>query len=53
MKKDPRWMKSAVTASSTETVSLPWNRENRRRPEAMKAETQPAPAPRIVAKAAR
>jgi len=51
MKKDPRWLKSAVTAASTETVKLPWQRDARTRPEAMKPAT-PAVV-RNVAKAAR
>ncbi len=34
MKKQPRWMKSAIAASTEPQVALPWER-GRRRPEAM------------------
>lgn len=36
MKKQPRWMKSAIAASLEPQVALPWARGERRRPEAMK-----------------
>lgn len=35
MKKQPRWMKSAIAASAEPQVILPWARSQRRRPEAM------------------
>lgn len=36
MKKQPRWMKSAIAASTEPQVALPWARgQRRRRPEAM------------------
>ena len=35
MKKQPRWMKSAIAASAEPQVALPWARGQRRRPEAM------------------
>ena len=37
MKKQPRWMKSAIAASAEPQVALPWARGQRRRPEAMGA----------------
>ncbi len=43
MKKDRRWMKSILAASTEQTVSLPWARGERRRPEAMKATSTPKP----------
>lgn len=48
MKKDRRWLKSAIAAASEPMVTLPWARGQRRRPEATKAE--PAQAkPRAIA----
>lgn len=49
MKKDPRWLKSAIAASAEAQVSLPWQRGNRSKPEAMKA----APVAKTRAIAAR
>lgn len=49
MKKDRRWLKAAIAASTETTVALPWARGSRRRPEAMKA----APATKTRAIAAR
>lgn len=49
MKKQPRWMKSAIAASNEPQIALPWARGQRRRPEAMK----PAEAPKTRAIAAR
>ncbi|MDZ4309710.1 MAG: hypothetical protein U1A24_04010 [Cypionkella sp.] len=37
MKKERRWLKSAIAASAEQQVALPWARGQRRRPEAMKA----------------
>lgn len=37
MKKERRWMKSALASSETAMPSLPWQRGARRKPEAMKA----------------
>ncbi len=37
MKKERRWMKSAIAASNEPQVALPWARGQRRRPEAVKA----------------
>ncbi len=45
MKKERRWLKSAIAAANAPQVALPWARGTRRRPEAMK----PAPAPKAVA----
>lgn len=38
MKKERRWLKSALIASTQEQITLPWARGTRKRPEAMKAE---------------
>ena len=43
MKKDRRWMKSVIAASNEVQVTLPWARGTRRRPEAMKDQSKPAP----------
>jgi hypothetical protein len=48
MTKTPRWMKSAIVASTETTPALPWTRANRCKPESMKA-----PAPKTHAIAAR
>ena len=37
MQIERRWIKSAIAASVTEAVSMPWQRDNRIRPEAMDA----------------
>lgn len=37
MQKEHRWLKSAIVASVEVQVAMPWNRQNRSRPEAMKA----------------
>lgn len=51
MTKTHRWLKSAVaTAEANPAPVLPWQRQNRSRPEAMKPAT---PAPKTVAIAAR
>lgn len=42
MKKERRWMKSVIAASSEVQTTLPWARGTRRRPEALKAGTKPA-----------
>ena len=42
MKKDRRWLKSAIATASEPMVALPWARDQRRRPDAMK------PAPVVV-----
>lgn len=39
MKKERRWMKSAIAASTETQVVLPWARGQRRRPEAVKPAT--------------
>jgi hypothetical protein len=49
MKKERRWMKSAIAASTETQIILPWTRGQRRRPEAMK----PAAAPKGQANALR
>lgn len=45
MKKERRWLKSAIAASADSTVALPWARGLRRRPAALK----PAPKPQAIA----
>lgn len=49
MKKERRWIKSVIAASTEVQVAMPWARGNRRRPEAMK----PAPVAKPRALAAR
>lgn len=39
MKKERRWMKSVLAASTEVQVAMPWARGARRRPQAMKAPT--------------
>ena len=46
MKKERRWMKSIVAASTEAQAPLPWARGTRRRPEAMKTATA---KPRAIA----
>lgn len=41
MKKDRRWMKSIIAASTEAQVALPWARGTRRRPETVKTATKP------------
>lgn len=43
MKKQPRWLKSAIAASTEPQVALPWARGQRRRPEAMIVAVKAAP----------
>lgn len=35
MKKDRRWLKSAITAASEPQIAMPWARSTRHRPEAL------------------
>lgn len=37
MKKERRWLKAIIAASTTETPGMPWQRGNRRKPTAVKA----------------
>ncbi len=37
MKKERRWLKSIVTASTADMPALPWQRGKRRKPAAVKA----------------
>lgn len=54
MKKDRRWLKSAIATAQTTEVALPWTRGARRRPEAMKAAPLPVkPAASTQSMAAR
>ena len=48
MKKERRWLKSAIAASIEIQVTMPWARQVRRRPAAVKS----APAPKASAIAA-
>ncbi len=41
MKKDRRWLKSAIAAAAEPQIALPWARSARRRPEAMKIVAAP------------
>lgn len=43
MKKDRRWMKSIIAASTEVQVALPWARSTRRRPAAVKEAVKVAP----------
>ncbi|NBZ88293.1 hypothetical protein [Stagnihabitans tardus] len=46
MKKERRWLKSAIAAANEPQVALPWARGSRRRPASMMpAVSQPAPTP--------
>lgn len=47
MKKDRRWLKSAIAAATETQIAMPWARGARRRPEAMK--TVAAPKLRAIA----
>ncbi len=49
MRKERRWLKSAIATSADVQVSLPWARADRRKPDAMK----PMAAPKLRAVAAR
>ena len=46
MKKDRRWLKSIIAASTDKTIALPFERGNRRRPAAF-AKPQAAPQTQI------
>lgn len=52
MQTERRWLKSVIAASVEEQVILPWQRDNRTRPETMKVVVQLVPAQRPVAMAA-
>lgn len=41
MKKERRWLKSAITAAAETTVALPWARGTRRRPAAVSVPAKP------------
>ena len=41
MKKERRWLKSAIAASAANTVALPWTRGARRRPASLKSAAKP------------
>ena len=59
MKKERRWLKSAIAAANEPQVALPWARGSRRRPASMPASNSglatqaPTPAARPQAVAAR
>ncbi len=46
MQTERRWLNSAIDASVTEEVSMPWQRDNRTRPEAM----QDVPVQQVAAR---
>jgi hypothetical protein len=48
MKKERRWLKSAIAASADAQIVMPWTRGQRRRPEAMKSVAAPS-KPRAIA----
>lgn len=48
MKKDRRWLKSAIAAAAEPMVDMPWARGSRRLPEAMKI-VAAQPKPRAIA----
>lgn len=43
MKKDRRWLKSAIATAAATEVAMPWTRGARRRPEAMTEAFKAAP----------
>ena len=43
MKKDRRWLKSAIATAATTEAVMPWTRGARRRPEAMTEALKAAP----------
>ena len=47
MKKDRRWLKSAIATAADPQIAMPWARGARRRPDAMKI--GPAPKSRAIA----
>lgn len=49
MKKDRRWLKSALAAAAAPQVALPWARGSRRRPAAFKS-AAPAVKPALAAR---
>ncbi len=54
MKTERRWIESVIVAANEEEVILPWQRQNRVRPAAFRAEAQAeVPARAIYAVAAR
>ena len=53
MQTERRWLKSVIAASVEEKVCMPWQRDNRTRPEAMKAVAQQVVTHKPVAMAAR
>ncbi|MDZ4096679.1 MAG: hypothetical protein U1D35_17410 [Paracoccaceae bacterium] len=48
VKRERRWLKSAIATSAEAQIALPWQRGTRRKPEAMKL-----PETRLRARAAR
>ena len=48
MKKDRRWLKTAIATSGEALPALPWQRQSRRRPQAMNPAATP-PIPGAVA----
>lgn len=47
MTKTPRWMKTAIAASTETVPAMPWARSARRKPESLKG--TPAPKSRAIA----
>lgn len=50
MKKDRRWLKSALAAAAEPQVALPWARGSRRRPASLKAQSVSAKTAPIAAR---
>ena len=44
-----RWLKSIITASQEQQPAMPFQRGNRRKPEAFKTAAAPQSAPRAIA----
>ena len=50
MTKERRWLKSAIAASKEPLPALPWQRQSRHRPEAMKSTATPLKAMSVAAR---
>ena len=50
MKKDHRWLKSAIAVSQDNQVSMPWSRDDRHRPAAMQDASAPVKMAPIAAR---
>lgn len=50
MKRERRWLKSALAASAAMQVAMPWQRGARRKPEAMKTTAAPQKSCAVAAR---